>query len=83
MKGRYTIMKKLFEIECQRHNVTPKQFYEYCRKQSAKKGLDIECFTTYESISTLPVAKLIKVLNLSHLPILAYYSIKNARGNSL
>lgn len=41
-------MKK-YEVECQRTNVTPKAFFEYCRKQAAKKGLDIECWTDFEN----------------------------------
>lgn len=41
-------MRKLYEIECQRTNITPKQFFEYCRKQAEKKGLDIECWTDFE-----------------------------------
>ena len=41
-------MKKMYEIECQRTNVTPKAFFEYCRKQAAKKGIDIEIWICYE-----------------------------------
>lgn len=41
-------MNKMYEIECQRTNVTPKAFFEYCRKQVAKKGIDIECWTDFE-----------------------------------
>ena len=44
-------MKKLYEIESQRTNVTPKQFFEYCRKQALKHGLDIECWTDFENWS--------------------------------
>lgn len=49
-------MKKIYEIECQRTNVTPKEFFEYCRKQAAKKGLDIECWTDFEHWSN-PIVK--------------------------
>ena len=49
-------MKKMYEIECQRTNVTPKEFFEYCRKQAAKKGLDIECWTDFEHWSN-PLVK--------------------------
>lgn len=49
-------MKKMYEIECQRTNVTPKEFFEYCKKQAAKKGLDIECWTDFEHWSN-PIAK--------------------------
>ena len=41
-------MKKIYEVECQRTNVTPKAFFEYCRKQALKKGLDIEMWTEFE-----------------------------------
>ena len=33
---------KLYEIEIQRSNITPKQFFSYCKKQAAKKGGDLE-----------------------------------------
>lgn len=39
---------KLYEIECQRTNVTPKAFFEYCRNQADKKGIDIEIWINYE-----------------------------------
>lgn len=42
-------MQKNYEVECQRTNVTPKAFYEYCRKQSNKKGLDIESWVEFDS----------------------------------
>lgn len=42
-------MKKIYEIEIQRRNVTPKAFFEYCRKQAEKKGLDIESWTDFEN----------------------------------
>ena len=38
----------MYEVECQRTNVTPKAFFEYCRKQLAKKCVDIECWTDFE-----------------------------------
>ena len=41
-------MKKMYEIECQRSNITPKAFFEYCRKQAVKKGIDIEMWMSYE-----------------------------------
>lgn len=41
-------MNKLYEIECQRTNITPKQFFEYCRKQAEKKGIDIEMWIDCE-----------------------------------
>lgn len=33
-------MKRVYEIEIQRTNVTPKQFWNYCKKQMEKKGID-------------------------------------------
>ena len=41
-------MKKMYEVECQRTNVTPKAFFEYCRKQLLKKGLEIESWSDFE-----------------------------------
>lgn len=35
-------MNKLYEIECQRSNVTPKEFYNYCKKSCKKKGINFE-----------------------------------------
>ncbi len=35
-------MKKIYEIECQRSNVTPKEFFRYCKKQLAAKNVEIE-----------------------------------------
>ena len=34
--------KKLYEIECHRHNVTPSQFLAYVRAMAAKKGGNME-----------------------------------------
>ena len=33
----------------QRYNVTPRQFFTYCKKQLENKGFDIECWVEYES----------------------------------
>ena len=45
-------MEKMYEFECQRRNVTPKTFFEYCRKQAEKKNIDItwwiDDFETWE-----------------------------------
>ena len=41
-------MKTLYQIECQRTNVTPKQFFEYCKKQAEKQKANIEDWTTFE-----------------------------------
>lgn len=30
------------QIECVRGNVTPREFFTYCKRQAEKKGLDIE-----------------------------------------
>ena len=38
----------IYEIECQRSNVTPKQFFNYCRKLFESKGLDVESWTSFE-----------------------------------
>lgn len=44
---------KLYEFECQRNNVTPKEFFNYCRKQAEKKNVDIttwiDDFETWEN----------------------------------
>ena len=34
-------------VEAQRRNVTPRQFYTYCKKQAEKKGITLEDWTTY------------------------------------
>lgn len=39
---------KKYEIECQRSNVTPKQFFEYCRKRCELQNLDIESWVSFE-----------------------------------
>ena len=49
-------MKTMYEVECQRTNITPKAFFEYCRKQMAKKGFDIECWADFEHWSN-PIEK--------------------------
>lgn len=36
------------EIELQRYNITPKQFFTYCRRQAEKKGICLEAYTEYE-----------------------------------
>jgi hypothetical protein len=41
------IAKKQYEIECTRNNVTPKVFYNYCKKRAALKGCDIESWLEY------------------------------------
>lgn len=40
--------QKIYEIECERNNVTPKQFYDYCKNQIKKKGGDLESWATFE-----------------------------------
>lgn len=38
-------MKKLYEVEIQRNNINPKQFYTYCRHQMKKRaGVDLEAW---------------------------------------
>ncbi len=40
-------MKK-YEVECTRHNVSPCQFYSYCKKQFLKKArIDLEMWIEY------------------------------------
>ena len=34
--------KKLYEIECHRSNITPKEFFNYCKKTCHKKGVELE-----------------------------------------
>ena len=41
-------MKKRYEHEHERKNVTPKAFYNYCKKQLAKKGVDIEEWINFD-----------------------------------
>lgn len=41
-------MKKRYEYEHERNNVTPKAFYNYCKKQLAKKGVDIEEWINFD-----------------------------------
>ena len=36
------VKTKRYEVECQRTNVTPKQFYNYCKIQALKQGTNIE-----------------------------------------
>ena len=49
-------MKKLYECEIQRTNITPKQFFTYCKNQLRKKGIDLESwvdeFENWENPST-------------------------------
>ncbi len=40
--------EKKYDIEIERNNVTPRQFFTYCRNQMQKKGLDIETWVDYE-----------------------------------
>ena len=36
-------MKKMYEIEIQRSNITPKQFFTYCKAQMEKRiGIDLD-----------------------------------------
>jgi hypothetical protein len=41
-------MKTLFQVECQRTNVTPKQFYSYCKTQALKQGLTLDDWIDYD-----------------------------------
>lgn len=40
-------MLKVF-IESTRNNVTPKEFFRYCKMLCAKKGVDIESYISYD-----------------------------------
>ncbi len=42
-------MTKLYEHEIQRSNITPKQFFTYCKNQLSKKGIDIETWVEFEN----------------------------------
>ena len=33
---------KLYEVECERNNVSPKEFFNYCKKRMETKGADLE-----------------------------------------
>ena len=41
-------MKKLYELEVQRRNITPKAFFNACDKAMKKKGASMDDWTTYE-----------------------------------
>ena len=41
----------IYEIEIQRTNIPPKQFFTYCKKQSEKHGLDLESWLDFENWS--------------------------------
>lgn len=41
-------MKLLYEHEIQRSNISPKQFFTYCKNQLEKKGINIENWVEYE-----------------------------------
>ena len=34
-------MEKLYEVEIERNNVTPRQFFSYCKRKMIGKGADI------------------------------------------
>lgn len=44
-------MEKIYEVECQRNNVTPMEFWNYCKKRTeAKSGyLWLDDFSDWES----------------------------------
>ena len=35
-------------VECQRYNVTPRQFYTYCKNRAAVKGINLEDWMSYK-----------------------------------
>lgn len=41
-------MKKLYEYEISRTDVTPNEFYKYCEKALMRKGIDMEAWVTYD-----------------------------------
>lgn len=41
-------MKKLYEVEVQRSNITPKAFFSACTKVMQKHGADMESWVAYE-----------------------------------
>ena len=36
--------KKIYEIEIQRTNISPRQFFTYCKNQAEKKGTDLRMY---------------------------------------
>lgn len=40
---------KIFEAEVQRRNVTPKQFFSYCKKVCERKRININDWTDFET----------------------------------
>lgn len=43
------MIKKLYECEIQRNNISPKQFFAYCKNQLKNKGVDIENWVEFEN----------------------------------
>lgn len=50
-QGDNHMSKKLYKIEIQRGNITPRQFFTYCKRQLEHKGLDIENWAGFENWS--------------------------------
>ena len=42
-------MANLYECEIQRNNISPKQFFTYCKNQLKNKGIDIENWVEFEN----------------------------------
>lgn len=43
-------MEKLYEVEIERNNVTPRQFFSYCKRKMIGKGADITAWVdSYET----------------------------------
>lgn len=40
-------METLYKVECQRNNVAPREFYNYCKKKCANQDFDIRSFVEF------------------------------------
>ncbi|MCD8214405.1 MAG: hypothetical protein LUC97_01970 [Clostridiales bacterium] len=40
--------KTMYECECERNNISPRQFFSYCKRKLKEKGCDIEIWASYE-----------------------------------
>ena len=49
-------MKKLYEHEIERNNISPKQFFTYCKNQLSKKGIDLGIWLDSYKDWTEPIA---------------------------
>lgn len=41
-------MGVIYEVQCERNNVTPKEFFKYCEKRCEKQGVDIGIWVNFD-----------------------------------